>query len=115
MMSDENRDLLSKHCFSAADSNALEIGGIRLLLNEVGKHWKLADDHTYIQADFSFGNFHETMAFANAVAWIAHREDHHPDMEIGYKHCLVRYTTHAAGGLSENDFICASKIDALLF
>jgi 4a-hydroxytetrahydrobiopterin dehydratase len=54
------------------------------------------------------------MAFVNALAWIAHAEDHHPDIEVGYRNCHVRYSTHAIGGLSENDFICAAKIDALL-
>jgi 4a-hydroxytetrahydrobiopterin dehydratase len=54
------------------------------------------------------------MAFVNAVAWIAHQQDHHPDLEVSYKRCLVRYSTHAINGLSENDFICAAKIDALL-
>ena len=63
---------------------------------------------------FSFKNFHETMAFVNALAWIAHHEDHHPDFEVGYKSCRVCYTTHAIGGLSENDFICAAKINALV-
>jgi 4a-hydroxytetrahydrobiopterin dehydratase len=63
---------------------------------------------------FSFKNYHQTMAFVNAVAWIAHQEDHHPDMEVGYKTCKVKYSTHAIGGLSENDFICAAKIDQLL-
>jgi 4a-hydroxytetrahydrobiopterin dehydratase len=50
----------------------------------------------------------------NAVAWIANREDHHPDLTVGYKRCEVRYSTHSVGGLSENDFICAAKIDDLL-
>jgi 4a-hydroxytetrahydrobiopterin dehydratase len=63
---------------------------------------------------FPFKNFHQTMAFVNAVAWIAHREDHHPDLEVGYKACKVRYSTHAIGGLSENDFICAAKVEQLL-
>jgi 4a-hydroxytetrahydrobiopterin dehydratase len=54
------------------------------------------------------------MAFVNAVAWVAHREDHHPDLEVSYKRCRVRYSTHAIGGLSENDFICAAKLNALL-
>ena len=54
------------------------------------------------------------MAFVNALAWVAHAEDHHPDIEVGYNSCHVRYSTHAIGGLSENDFICAAKIDALL-
>ena len=53
------------------------------------------------------------MAFVNAVAWIAHKEDHHPDMEVGYNKCRVRYSTHSVGGLSLNDFICASKVDGL--
>ena len=54
------------------------------------------------------------MAFVNAVAWIAHQEDHHPDLEVGYNRCHVRYSTHAIGGLSANDMICAAKIDDLL-
>ena len=60
-----------------------------------------------------FKNYYETMAFVNATAWISHREDHHPDLEVGYRQCCIRYFTHAIGGLSENDFICAAKIDAL--
>lgn len=62
---------------------------------------------------FVFRDYHETMAFVNATAWISHREDHHPDLEVGYRQCTVRYSTHAIGGLSRNDFICAAKIDAL--
>ena len=54
------------------------------------------------------------MAFVNATAWISHREDHHPDLEVGYGHCLVRLNTHDVGGLSINDFVCAAKIEALL-
>jgi 4a-hydroxytetrahydrobiopterin dehydratase len=63
---------------------------------------------------FQFKNYYETMAFVNAVAWVAHREDHHPDLEVGYNKCTVRYSTHSVGGLSENDFICAAKVDSLL-
>ena len=62
---------------------------------------------------FSFANYHETIAFVNATAWISHREDHHPDLAVGYNQCTVSYSTHSVGGLSENDFICAAKIDAL--
>lgn len=61
-----------------------------------------------------FANYYETMAFVNATAWISHRENHHPDLEVGYKECRIRYSTHAIGDLSENDFICAAKIDSLL-
>ena len=62
---------------------------------------------------YAFRNYHETMAFVNALAWISHREDHHPDLQVGYNKCRVEYSTHAIGGLSENDFICAAKADAL--
>ena len=62
---------------------------------------------------FEFRDYGETLTFVNATAWISQREDHHPDLEVGYNTCTVRYTTHAVGGLSENDFICAAKVDAL--
>lgn len=67
-----------------------------------------------IAKTFHFQNYWETMAFVNATAWVSHREDHHPDLAVGYNRCKVTYVTHAIGGLSENDFICAAKIDALL-
>jgi len=63
---------------------------------------------------YPFKNYYETMAFVNALAWISHREDHHPDLKVGYNQCRVEYSTHAIGGLSENDFICAAKCDRLL-
>ena len=66
-----------------------------------------------IRKDFQFKNYYQTIAFVNAVAWISHREDHHPDLTVGYNNCRVEYTTHAIGGLSENDFICAAKVDTL--
>ena len=63
---------------------------------------------------YEFKNFYETMAFVNAVAYIAHVEDHHPDLAVSYNRCVVTYSTHAIGGLSENDFICATKTEALV-
>lgn len=66
-----------------------------------------------IERSFSFKDFHETIAFVNAVAWIANTQNHHPDLQAGYDKCTVRYSTHSVGGLSENDFICAARIDAL--
>jgi 4a-hydroxytetrahydrobiopterin dehydratase len=63
---------------------------------------------------YPFTNYYQTMAFVNALAWISHREDHHPDLLVGYNKCRVEYSTHSIGGLSENDFICAAKCDALL-
>lgn len=62
---------------------------------------------------FEFKDYYHTMAFVNAVAWVSHCEDHHPDMSVGYNKCRVEYFTHAIDGLSENDFICAAKVDAL--
>ncbi|MFZ5895793.1 MAG: 4a-hydroxytetrahydrobiopterin dehydratase [Myxococcota bacterium] len=70
--------------------------------------------HTRVEKIFEFKDFPETMLFVNAVAAVAHREDHHPDLEVGYKTCKVRFTTHAVGGLTENDFISAAKVNALL-
>jgi len=72
-----------------------------------------ARDGKAISKTFQFANYHETMAFVNATAWISHREDHHPDLAVGWGRCTVTYRTHAIDGLSENDFICAAKIDAL--
>ena len=76
--------------------------------------WSLNEAGTEIHRAYEFKNYYQTMAFVNALAWIAHREDHHPAIEVGYKRCHVRYSTHSIGGLSENDFICAAKIDALV-
>lgn len=77
------------------------------------KDWQVNPDFTKISKKFSFKGFYKTMAFVNAVAWIANQENHHPDLEVGYNYCIVNYTTHAINGLSKNDFICAAKIDAL--
>ena len=67
-----------------------------------------------ITKSYAFKDYYQTMAFVNAAAYIAHTEDHHPEMRVGYKTCTVTFTTHAIGGLSENDFICAAKFDALI-
>lgn len=75
--------------------------------------WSLNDEVTELSRTFKFRNYHETMAFVNAQAWVAHREDHHPDLEVGYNRCRVRFSTHSIRGLSENDFICAAKLNAL--
>lgn len=83
------------------------------LRKELAPDWQLDAAGKALTRDFRFENFHATMAFVNAVAWIAHVEDHHPDLEVGYGHCRVTFSTHSVGGLSENDFICAAKVDAL--
>jgi 4a-hydroxytetrahydrobiopterin dehydratase len=83
----------------------------RLLAEIAG--WELDATGASIRRTFRFANYYQTIAFVNAMAWVAHREDHHPDLEVGYNRCTVRYSTHSVGGLSENDFICAAKINAL--
>ena len=76
--------------------------------------WALIEDGAAIGRTFSFEDYHRTMAFVNALAFIAHREDHHPDLGVHYNRAVVRYSTHDVGGLSENDFICAAKASALV-
>jgi len=75
--------------------------------------WTLSEKADAISREFAFRDFFRTMSFVNALAHIANLEDHHPDLEVGYNRCRVTFTTHAIGGLSENDFICAAKIDRI--
>ena len=106
-------DLTARRC-APCEGGVPPLDGeqVEVLLGQVPS-WTLADDGLSICREQRFRDFHQTMAYVNAVAWIAHQEDHHPDLEVGYNRCLVRYTTHAIGGLSDNDFICAAKVDAL--
>lgn len=78
--------------------------------------WKLSGDgaDAAIEKTFNFANYHETMAFVNVAAFIAHREDHHPGLSVHYNRCTVRFNTHDVGGISESDFECAARVDALL-
>lgn len=76
--------------------------------------WEVIDEGQGLRRIFTFANHYEVMAFVNAIAWVSHREDHHPHLAIGYSRVEVVYTTHAVEGLTENDFICAAKVDALL-
>jgi 4a-hydroxytetrahydrobiopterin dehydratase len=104
-------DLEHRHC------QPLE-GHAPMSAAEIDRHlaavpgWALVDGA--IQKRYDFPDFHRTMAFVNALAWIAHVEDHHPDLAVGYSRCTVRFNTHSVGGISINDFICAAKVDALL-
>lgn len=107
-------ELVAKSCKPCEGGvDPLPADRARELLGELHDGWSLSDDGKSIRRSFSFENFHEVMAFVNAVAWIAHREDHHPDLAVGYSDVGVTWATHAIGGLSENDFICAAKVDAL--
>ncbi len=108
------RDFTNKHC-RPFDKNEtpLNTEAVKSAIAQI-PGWSADQDCTEISRSFEFKNYYETMAFVNALAWIAHREDHHPDIEVGYKRCLVRYTTHSIGGVSENDLICAAKLNTLI-
>jgi len=82
-------------------------------MKKLAPEWQLAGDAKSIRRELRFRDFYRTMSFVNAVAHIANLEDHHPDLEIGYDYCRITFTTHAIRGLSENDFICAAKIDRI--
>ena len=106
--------LLDRHCTPLpAGTPPLDTDALHGLLAEIGD-WHPNEDGTSIEREFHFKDYYHTMAFVNAVAWIAHNEDHHPDMSVHYNHCRVRFSTHSVGGLSENDFICAARVDALI-
>ena len=91
----------------------LTAGAAAQLLRGLEEGWHLAADARSIRREFKFKDFYRTMSFVNAVAHVANIEDHHPDLEVGYNYCRVLFTTHAIAGLSENDFICAAKIDRI--
>jgi 4a-hydroxytetrahydrobiopterin dehydratase len=97
--------------WGAAEDVQLSNDAIGDLLKQV-PGWEVLNGE--LRKTFKFKNYYETVAFVNATAWVSHREDHHPDIEVGYNKVVMRYSTHSAGGLTENDFICAAKIEALL-
>ncbi|MDD5324499.1 MAG: 4a-hydroxytetrahydrobiopterin dehydratase [Polaromonas sp.] len=82
------------------------------LNGEQAQGWRVMDGA--LEKTFAFKNFHETMGFVNAVAFIANAEDHHPDLALSYGKCTVRFNTHDVNGISASDFFCASRVDALL-
>jgi 4a-hydroxytetrahydrobiopterin dehydratase len=106
--------LAGKHC-KPCEGGVPPLGRAEAqrMLSQLAKGWQLAEDGKSIRREFKFKDFYRTMSFVNAIAHIANIEDHHPDLEVGYGSCLVTFSTHAVKGLSENDFICAAKIDAL--
>jgi 4a-hydroxytetrahydrobiopterin dehydratase len=104
--------LADKHCKPLPPGTpALEGNEISELIGSV-HGWDVEDGR--ISKTFMFDDYHQTIAFVNMIAFIANREEHHPDLEVGYSHCKVTFSTHSVGGLSENDFICAAKIERLL-
>ncbi|OOG46745.1 4a-hydroxytetrahydrobiopterin dehydratase [Rhodanobacter sp. C01] len=107
-------DLTAKHCQPRkGKENVLDAAQINDLLQQV-PGWQLHADGHAIVKDFRFADFRHTLGFINAVGFMANHEDHHPDIEAGYGHCQLLWSTHDVGGLSLNDFICAAKVEALL-
>ncbi len=107
-------DLSNKNCVPCE-------GGVSMLTPEQVENylpqlqgWLTNPNYTEINKKFDFKNYYQVMAFTNAIAFIAHQEKHHPDLEVHYNNVIVRFSTHAISGLSENDFICAAKVDGLL-
>lgn len=93
------------------DAAALPQADIDALLPQADG-WSV--DGASLLCQFAFRNYHETMEFVNALAWVSHTQDHHPELTVTYKACRVRYTTHSAGGaISLNDFICAARASAI--
>jgi 4a-hydroxytetrahydrobiopterin dehydratase len=91
----------------------LTLSKAKLLAKGLHPDWKIAKDGKSLKRSLKFKDFYRTMSFVNALAYIANLEDHHPDLEAGYNYCRVTFSTHSIGGLSENDFICAAKLDLL--
>ncbi len=107
-------DLADKRCKPCEGGVApLSAAKARLLAKKLDKGWRIAPDSKSVSRAYKFRDFYRTMSFVNAVAHVANTEDHHPDLQVGYDTCRISYSTHAIGGLSLNDFICAAKIDRL--
>jgi 4a-hydroxytetrahydrobiopterin dehydratase len=107
-------DLAAKKCAPCkGDMPPLSAAEAAQLLAQIHGDWKLADDAKSLRRSYKFKDFYRTMSFVNAIAYIANVEDHHPDLEVGYDTCRVVFATHSIGGLSQNDFICAAKLDRL--
>ena len=103
--------LLNQKCLPLEGESAMSAAQITAHLN-TAPGWSMEDGA--IEKTFAFKNFFETMAFVNALAWICHTQDHHPDLAVSYGRCVVRFNTHSVGGISINDFICAAQTDQLV-
>lgn len=110
-MTSDLKSMKCKACEGGVDPLSLDDAEVFL---KQTPGWEIDAGKMEINRTYTFVNFYETMAFVNALAWVAHVEDHHPDFEVGYKTCKIRYSTHAIKGLSVNDFVCAAKINDLI-
>jgi 4a-hydroxytetrahydrobiopterin dehydratase len=107
-------ELAQKKCKPCEGGTApLTRAAAAALLVNLDSAWALAEDGRSIRRELAFKDFYRTMSFVNALAHVANIEDHHPDLEVGYNYCRIVFTTHSIKGLSENDFICAAKLDLI--
>jgi len=114
MMSATDDTLVSKKCVPCHGGvSALTPAEAQKQLSLLEPGWNLIEDGKAIKREFKFADFYRSMSFVNAVAHIANVEDHHPDIEFGWGYARIRFQTHSIGGLHENDFICAAKIDSI--
>jgi 4a-hydroxytetrahydrobiopterin dehydratase len=104
--------LASQKCKPRKGESALERAKIGELLPAL-PGWESSDGGKSIGKTYSFEDFYETLGFVNAIGWMANKQDHHPDLEVGYNRCAVRWSTHDVAGLSMNDFICAAKTEQI--
>ena len=107
-------DLASRRCRPCEGGMPpLERAQAQQLMAQLDAAWTLDAEARSLRREYRFRDFYRTMSFVNALAHLANIEDHHPDLEVGYNYCRVAFTTHAVGGLSENDFVCAAKTDLI--
>ena len=93
-------------------ATALSVGEVNRLLSQLSG-WQVDPGGSELRKRFKFASFVENISFVNRMAELAEAEGHHPDFCVRYTILDVSLTTHAIGGLSENDFIVATKIDEL--
>jgi 4a-hydroxytetrahydrobiopterin dehydratase len=112
------KTILSREQLCAAKSLVLDdTKGSNYSSEEIAKQLQIVSDwrfsEGFIERQYSFKNYYETMAFVNALAWMIHAQDHHPELKVTYNKCLVKFNTHSVNGISVNDFICAAKADLI--
>lgn len=106
-------ELASRHCVPLrGPGHRLQFEDLQRYLNQM-PGWTPVDNGQAVRKTFKFADYYKTMAYVNALAFVSHRENHHPDLGVHYNRVEVRYSTHDVGGLSENDFICAAKAELL--
>ncbi len=112
-MADETRDLAQRHCVPCDGGvTAMDAGQAAAAVARL-QGWALSQDACTIRRRWTFKGFAKAVQMANLAAWLGDRQGHHPDIRFGWGYCEVAFTTHAAGGLTENDLICAARLNAI--